>query len=55
MSRHGLKEVNRAGDIVFKITQRLFDGFTDGFKAGEMNNGGKFGGGKDLVESGEIK
>ena len=47
---HRLEEVEGAGDVVVVVLERLFDGFGDGFEAGEMDDKVKMGMVENLVE-----
>ena len=47
---HRLEEVEGAGDVVVVVLERLFDGFGDGFEAGEVDDKVKTGMVENLVE-----
>lgn len=47
---HRLEEVEGAGDVVVVVLEWLFDGFGDGFEAGEVDNKVKMGMVENLVE-----
>ena len=55
MVLHGLEEVDSASNIVVVVTERLFDRFGDGFKAGKMDDKVEIGAREDSIEGFKIE